>query len=98
MNAPIIVTGSLMHPKVGVQASKALGQGGLAVAIGALINPIASLLATIDPGLAKNANCGAVMAQAKQKGAPVSKRMVSSPSRAHLRTTPTTERVARRPH
>jgi hypothetical protein len=98
MNAPITVTGSLSHPKVGVEASKALGQGGLAVALGALINPIAAVLATVDPGLAKDANCGAVLAEAKQKGAPISRRAAAqtgSGNRA-LQTTPTAEHVARR--
>lgn len=74
LNAPITVTGSLSHPKVGVEASRALGQGGIAVALGALVNPVASLLATIDPGLAKNANCGALLSQAKANGAPVPKK------------------------
>jgi hypothetical protein len=83
MNAPITISGSLSHPKMGVQAARALPQGGLAVALGALVNPFVSLVATIDPGLAKDANCGAVMAQAKQKGAPVNR---STPirGRSHL--------------
>ncbi len=100
MNAPITVTGSLSHPKVGVQASKALGQGGIAVALGALINPIASLVATIDPGLAKDVNCGAVMAQAKAKGAPVSRQATTTSGSPHrqLQTTPTADRAIRRPH
>lgn len=96
MNAPITITGSLSHPKIGVQASRALGQGGLVVALGALINPLASLLATIDPGLAKDANCGAVLAQAKEKGAPVSRRALQNVARTPLRTVPTSERVVRR--
>lgn len=99
MNAPITLTGSLTHPKVGVQASKALGQGGLAVALGSLINPLASLIATIDPGLAKDANCGALLAQAKQKGAPVSGHATTTANspQTKLRTTPTAN-VVRRPH
>jgi len=100
MNAPLTLTGSLSHPKVGVQASKALGQGGVAVALISLIHPLAGLLATIDPGLAQNANCGAVLAQAKAKGAPVSRHAVSTANtpRAPLRTTPTAARVVRRRH
>jgi len=102
MNAPITLTGSLSHPKVGVQAVKALGQGGLLVTLATFIHPLAGLLATIDPGLAKDANCGAVLAEAKQKGAPVSRRTIaaSSPAmrRTPLRTTPTSARIARRPH
>jgi hypothetical protein len=95
MNAPILITGSLSHPKIGVQAAHALSQGGLAVALGALVNPFAALIATIDPGLAKGANCGAVMAQAKTKGPPVSHGVRSRGSR-QLQTTPTGEHVARR--
>jgi uncharacterized protein involved in outer membrane biogenesis len=71
MNAPITVTGSLSNPKVGVQASKALGQGGLVAALATLVAPLAGILPTIDPGLAKDANCGALLAEAKAKGAPV---------------------------
>jgi uncharacterized protein involved in outer membrane biogenesis len=96
MNAPITINGTLSHPKVGVEASHALGQGGLAVALGALINPLASLLATIDPGLAKDANCGALIAGAKQKGAPVGHRLVRTNGGAKLQTTAASERVARR--
>jgi hypothetical protein len=95
MNAPISITGSLSHPKIGVQAARALSQGGLAVALGAVVNPFAALIATIDPGLAKDANCGAVMAEAKQKGTPVG-RGVTIRRNSHLQTTPTTEHAARR--
>jgi hypothetical protein len=94
MNAPISITGSLSHPKIGVQATRALSQGGLAVALGALVNPFAALIATIDPGLAKDANCGAVMAQAKEKGTPVSHGVRSRRSR-QLQTTPAGEHAAR---
>jgi len=101
MNAPITLTGSLSHTKVGVQAVKALGQGGLLVALATFIHPLAGLLATIDPGLAKDANCGAVLAQAKQKGAPVSRRTIAASTRTmqptQLRTTPTAARAMRRP-
>jgi uncharacterized protein involved in outer membrane biogenesis len=97
MNAPISITGSLTHPKIGVQAAHALSQGGLAVALGALVNPFAALIATIDPGLAKDANCGAVMAQAKQKGTPVGHR-VTTGGTSRLQTTPAAEHVARRRH
>jgi len=101
MNAPITLTGSLSHPKVGVQAVKALGQGGLLVALATFIHPLAGLLATIDPGLAKDANCGAVLAQAKQKGAPVSRRTIAAANpamrRTPLRTTPTSARAVRQP-
>ena len=48
----------------------ALAQGGIALALG-VVNPLAAILAFIDPGLAKDANCGPLLADAKAKGAPV---------------------------
>lgn len=89
MNAPITVTGSLTNPKVGVQVSKALPQGGIAVALAALVAPLAAILPTIDPGLAKDANCGALLAEAKEKGAPVKRQAILA--RSHE------VRLARRP-
>ena len=70
LRAPITVRGSLAHPELGVKAGAALGQGGLAAAL-AFLNPLASILAFIDPGLAKDANCGPLLATAKAQGAPV---------------------------
>jgi uncharacterized protein involved in outer membrane biogenesis len=70
LRAPITVTGSLAHPELGVKAGPAVGQGGLAAALG-FLNPLAAILAFIDPGLAKDANCGPLLAEAKAQGAPV---------------------------
>jgi hypothetical protein len=70
LRAPITVKGSLAHPVLGVEAGKAVAQGGIAAALG-FLNPIAAIAAFIDPGLAKDANCGPLLAQAKAKGAPV---------------------------
>jgi uncharacterized protein involved in outer membrane biogenesis len=70
LRAPITVTGSLAHPAIGVKASAALAQGGIGAALG-LINPLAAILAFVDPGLAKDANCGPLLAAAKAQGAPV---------------------------
>jgi hypothetical protein len=36
-----------------------------------VINPFAAILAFVDPGLAKDANCGPLLADAKARGAPV---------------------------
>ena len=70
LRAPITLSGSWAHPAVGLKAGPAVAQGGMAVALG-LLNPVASLLAFIDPGLAKDANCGPLLTQAKAQGAPV---------------------------
>jgi len=69
--APVTVKGPLSAPKFGVDTDKALAQGGIAVALGALATPLAAILPFVDPGLAKNAACGALVAEAAGKGAPV---------------------------
>jgi uncharacterized protein involved in outer membrane biogenesis len=69
--APITVEGPLTSPKVGVEAGKAVAQGGIAAALAALVTPLAAILPFIDPGLAKDANCGALIAGAAQQGAPI---------------------------
>ncbi len=70
LKAPITVTGKLESPQLGVNAQPAVAQGALGVGLG-LLSPLASLLAFIDPGLAKDANCAAALSDAKAQGAPV---------------------------
>lgn len=69
--APITVDGPITRPKLGVEPGKAIAQGGIAVALGSLVSPLAAILPFIDPGLAKDANCGALIAEAGRQGAPV---------------------------
>ncbi|HWX89651.1 MAG TPA: AsmA family protein [Rhizomicrobium sp.] len=70
LRAPITVKGSMAHPALGVEAGGAIAQGGIGLALG-LINPLAAILAFVDPGMAKDANCGALLVAAKAQGAPV---------------------------
>jgi uncharacterized protein involved in outer membrane biogenesis len=70
LRAPITVKGSMAHPALGVEAGGAIAQGGIGLALG-LINPLAAILAFVDPGMAKDANCGPLLAAAKAQGAPV---------------------------
>jgi uncharacterized protein involved in outer membrane biogenesis len=70
--SPITVQGSLRSPKLGVKTEQVVAQGGLAAVLGALINPLAALLPFVDPGLAEDADCGALIAQAGRQGAAVS--------------------------
>jgi hypothetical protein len=66
LRTPIIIRGSLLQPKIGVQPGKLAAQTGGAVALGALLTPVAALLAFVDGGLAKDANCAALLQQANQ--------------------------------
>jgi uncharacterized protein involved in outer membrane biogenesis len=66
LRTPITLRGTLLHPKIGVQPGKLAAQTGGAVALGALLTPLAAVLAFVDGGLAKDANCSALIGEAKQ--------------------------------
>jgi hypothetical protein len=44
---------------------------GAAVALGAVLSPLAAILPFVDPGLAKNADCAGLMHEAQSDAAPV---------------------------
>jgi hypothetical protein len=71
LRAPITISGPLGHPAIGVQAGPAIAQTGIAAALGAVFSPLVSVLPFLDPGLAKDANCGALLAQSQSQGTPV---------------------------
>jgi len=60
-----LVRGTLSHPSAGIQTSSTVVQAAAAVALGVLLTPLASVLAFVDPGLAKDADCAALLAEAK---------------------------------
>jgi uncharacterized protein involved in outer membrane biogenesis len=64
LRSPIRVGGSLSKPQVGIKPDKALLQAGTGTVLATLLTPIAAILAFVDPGLAKDADCSALVAQA----------------------------------
>ena len=70
LKAPITVSGMLESPKLGVDARPVVTQAAIGVGL-SLLSPLASLLAFIDPGLAKDANCAGLLSDAQSQGAPV---------------------------
>jgi uncharacterized protein involved in outer membrane biogenesis len=66
LRTPILVRGTLLQPKIGVQPGKLAAQTGGAVALATLLTPVAAVLAFVDGGLAKDANCAALIGQAEQ--------------------------------
>jgi len=62
--APVLVRGTLTHPSIAVQASHSVAQTAAAVALGVVLTPLAAVLAFVDPGLAKDADCPALLAAA----------------------------------
>lgn len=63
--APITVSGPLTAPKVGVDVREMVSQGGLAGLLGAVVAPVTALFAFVDPGLAEDADCGRLIANAR---------------------------------
>lgn len=78
LNLPVTVGGTLLKPKVGVDTGKAIGQGGVAVALASVLTPLAVILPFVDPGLAKDANCTALIADGAAQGAPVKSARVAT--------------------
>ncbi|WP_240606552.1 AsmA family protein [Phenylobacterium kunshanense] len=66
---PVKAEGPLMAPRLGVEAGPVVAQGGVAAGLGALLSPLAAILPFVDPGLAKDANCAALMGAAGAAGA-----------------------------
>jgi uncharacterized protein involved in outer membrane biogenesis len=81
---PIVIGGHLRGPTLGVKPASAIAQGGAAVALGAVLTPFAAILPFVDPGLAKNADCAALMNQVQTDAAPVrpsqAKGLVTTPA------------------
>lgn len=65
--APINIDGTLSKPEVGVDTGSLAVRGGAAVALGALLTPIGSLLAFIEPGLGENSQCAAFLHELDKK-------------------------------
>jgi len=70
IKSSIALDGTLSKPKVGLTPGNTPGQIALATALGVLATPLASVLAFIDPGLAKDADCSSLLAEAQSQGAP----------------------------
>jgi AsmA family protein len=60
--APVRLAGTFSKPSLGIGAEKLALQGGIAAALGVVATPLASLIAFVDPGLAKDQNCAALLA------------------------------------
>ena len=71
LRAPITIKGPLDHPALGVDARGAILQGGIAAGVALVLSPLAAILPFVDPGLAKDADCGALLAKAKTQGTPI---------------------------
>lgn len=69
--APVTIAGPIQSPKVGVRAGGVIAQGGFATLLATVATPLAAILPFVDLGLAKDASCGALIAEAGREGVPV---------------------------
>ena len=69
VRSPVEIKGTLRRPVVGIDAGKAAGQVGVAAALAVVATPLAAILAFVDPGLADDADCVALMAEAASEEA-----------------------------
>ena len=67
VRAPVVLGGTLLHPSFGAGKKQGIAQAGAAVALGAVLTPLAAALAFVDPGLAKNENCAALIEETELK-------------------------------
>jgi AsmA family protein len=65
VRSPILVRGTLVHPSIDLQARNSIAQTAEAVALGVVLTPLAAVFAFVDPGLAKDADCAALLADAQ---------------------------------
>ncbi|CAN5365650.1 AsmA family protein [soil metagenome] len=83
--APITVGGHLKSPSFGVQPGGAIVQAGIAVGLVAVLGPLAAILPFVDPGTAKNADCAALLADARSGPAATATKLAAPVSAAKVR-------------
>ena len=75
LHAPILVTGPLKHPSIGLDPKEAAARGAVAGIMGVFLTPLAAIIPFIEAGLGDDSDCGALIAQ----------------TRAHMKDTPVPE-------
>jgi AsmA family protein len=67
LRSPINIRGTLRHPSVGLSVPAVVKQGAVAAGLAVIGTPIAAVLAFIDPGLAKDADCAGLTDETQGK-------------------------------
>jgi uncharacterized protein involved in outer membrane biogenesis len=70
LRSPVEVHGHLLKPAIGINAGDTLKQGAIAAALGTVFTPFAAVLAFVDPGLAKDEKCSALLSDTENKSGP----------------------------
>jgi uncharacterized protein involved in outer membrane biogenesis len=68
VRTPVGMAGTFADPHVSIDASGALARGAAAVALGALLTPLAALIPLIETGGGEDSPCAALINNANQRG------------------------------
>jgi uncharacterized protein involved in outer membrane biogenesis len=71
VKAPFDIHGSLARPALTIETGHAVAQAGAAVGLGAVLSPVAAILPFLSLGGAHDADCAALLSEARSAGAPV---------------------------
>jgi len=82
VRTPITIKGSFAAPSIGVDKGALAARGAAAVALGALLTPVASILAFIEPGLGKDSDCAALLNEVQEPANVRTKDKVEAPQTA----------------
>jgi hypothetical protein len=66
---PVLIDGTFTKPAFAVKPGGLLAQAGIAAALGVLATPAAAVLAFVDPGLSKHADCSALLSAPQPQSA-----------------------------
>jgi hypothetical protein len=72
LHSAVAVGGTLAHPQFRLAADHAVAQAGAAAALGVTLAPVAAVLAFVNPGLAHDADCEALLGSAAGEPPPAS--------------------------
>ena len=86
LRGPILVSGTFKHPSVAPEVAPLAARAGGALALGALLGPLAALIPMIDPGGAPDSNCAGLVKQAKE-GVGKTPRGAKAPARQPIKPT-----------
>ena len=59
----IVVKGKMKDPSIGIDPAELAARGAAATALGIVLTPLAAILPFIDPGMGKDSDCAALVAQ-----------------------------------
>lgn len=69
VQSPILITGRLKSPDIGLDPAEAGARAGAAALLGAVLTPLAALIPFIELGLGEDSECGALIEQARASAA-----------------------------